>query len=63
MARPVINSSALTDDVVRFRAAAPDGAVGTVLVDGCRERVVLLGCPVVDERGTAYAAEFIDVYL
>lgn len=59
----VINSAALVDEVVRFRAAAPDGAIVTILVNGRRERVELLGYLVADGRGTAYAAEFLDVYL
>ncbi|MEW2260616.1 hypothetical protein [Streptomyces sp. NPDC047869] len=59
----VINSSALTDTVVRFRAAAPDGAVVTVRVNGRNERVELLGYPLVDEHGTAHAAAFLDTYL
>ncbi|MEU2354548.1 hypothetical protein ABZ599_16525 [Streptomyces misionensis] len=59
----VINSNALTDTVVRFRTPAPAGSVGTVLVDGRRERVVLHDYQMVDGHGLAYAAEFLDAYL
>ncbi|MFE6522281.1 hypothetical protein [Streptomyces sp. NPDC057794] len=59
----VINSSTLTDKVVRFRTSAPAGSVGTMTINGHRTRVVLHGYQVHDERGPVYAAELLDNYL
>ncbi|MEU6462219.1 hypothetical protein [Streptomyces sp. NPDC046976] len=56
----IINASVPT---APFRTAAPTGSVITVVVNGHRERVVLLSYQVNDGRRLAYAAELLKQYL